>query len=362
MTADGRQADGRPTYGRRPVGRPDVWPAEGRRRRAGDAADLTVPAGVLDRLWPLHLVLDARGVIRHGGRTVEKAVGRSLRGVPLGDAFEVRPAWAGPAGDADVAAADYGRLHLRARTRHRTAFRAVVATLGPGRGAILDLSFGIGVAEAVSLNGLDAGDFPVTAQTVELFYLAEATDLAMAELRRANARLEAARLEAETHARTDPLTGVGNRRALTGAIDRLVLAGDPFAVIAFDLDRFKPVNDAHGHGAGDRVLRHVAAALAGGTRPEDTVARLGGDEFVVLVADGIGIGTAVQVAERLLAAIARPIPYQSGQITVSSSAGIALRAAGKDGPGRDAILAAADRALYAAKADGAGGVRVAGDV
>ena len=334
------------------------------RRRAGDdatdpAAEIGVPHPVLDRLWPLHLVLDGDGVIRSAGRTVIKVLGRSPTGEPLGGAFDVRPTRGGRATDADVAAMPHGRLSLKARTRQRTAFRAAVATLGPGRGALLDLSFGIGVAEAVAQHGLTAADFPLSAQTVELFYLAEATDLAMTELRRANGQLAAAHREAEAHARTDPLTGVGNRRALNGAMERAMTSARGFAVIAFDLDRFKPVNDTLGHGAGDRVLRHVASVLSTGTRPEDTVARLGGDEFVVVLSDLDCAETATGIAARLLAGVDQPIPYGDGTVSVSSSAGIAIRAAGPDGPGRDAILAAADRALYAAKADGRGCVRVA---
>src|SRR5690606_25352143 len=81
---------------------------------------------------------------------------------------------------------------------------------------------------------------------------------------------------------TDPLTGVGNRTALLRRLDG---AEGPVTVALLDLDRFKPVNDRHGHAAGDQVLRIVAARLQGAVRQQDLVARYGGDEFAVVFGD-----------------------------------------------------------------------------
>ena len=160
----------------------------------------------------------------------------------------------------------------------------------------------------------------------------------------------------------DGLTGLPNR-ALMG--DRLELAfasarrdGNGLVVLAMDLDRFKEVNDTLGHAAGDEVLRVVAGRLRGCLRVTDTLARVGGDEFV-LVAPGLdgdsGLST---LAARLLASMEEPVPLGMESRSVGLSIGAAvLPAQGfKDRP--EALLQDADLALYQAKADGGGCLRV----
>ena len=105
-------------------------------------------------------------------------------------------------------------------------------------------------------------------------------------------------------AETDSLTEVANRRAFDRVVESMKGSGDGrrLAVLLVDLDKFKAVNDAHGHAAGDAVLRAVAAVLAGAVRDGDLVARLGGDEFGVLL-PGVGAGAAQLVAHRMVEAI-----------------------------------------------------------
>ena len=149
----------------------------------------------------------------------------------------------------------------------------------------------------------------------------------------------------------DDLTGLPNRAhfrdRLQRALDRGQRDGRMVGLLFVDLDRFKSVNDGFGHEAGDHVLRQVAQVLLSATRATDTVARLGGDEFVVVV-EGMRDGTeALAAVERIFAALRAPVAVLDTELMVSASVGVAL--APQDGATVDALLAAADRAMYGAK-------------
>ncbi len=165
--------------------------------------------------------------------------------------------------------------------------------------------------------------------------------------------IERLRAELAEEAVRDPLTGLHNRRQLerTLAAERRHRAGDlESAVVVVDIDRFKDVNDRFGHAAGDEVLRAVAGVLRRATRDGDTVARMGGEEFV-LVLPGAGAGRAVERAEEIRRDCAALQHVLGGEtVTVTVSAGVAAGPVG--GARSDALLAAADRALYSAKASG----------
>jgi len=153
----------------------------------------------------------------------------------------------------------------------------------------------------------------------------------------------------------DPLTGLPNRLMLRERLggwcrdlDRPRPAG--FAVLCLDLDGFKAVNDRYGHGDGDWLLRLVAERLAGTLRQGDTVCRTGGDEFVVLLA-GAGLDGAVACAERILKTVGQPFVLdRAASACIGVSVGIAL--APGHGATPDALLRAADDALYAVKRGG----------
>jgi diguanylate cyclase (GGDEF)-like protein len=127
--------------------------------------------------------------------------------------------------------------------------------------------------------------------------------------------------------RRDALTGLPNRtllqEQLDAAIHRLNVGRTPLALLLLDLDRFKEVNDALGHGVGDAVLQAVAGRLRDAMRSGDTIARLGGDEFAVLLVDA-DEGTALQVAQRVRGALAEPIDVSALSLDVGASIGIAL--------------------------------------
>jgi diguanylate cyclase (GGDEF)-like protein/PAS domain S-box-containing protein len=152
----------------------------------------------------------------------------------------------------------------------------------------------------------------------------------------------------------DPLTGLPNRSLfmdrLGQALRRLDRRQRVLAVLFVDLDRFKAINDRYGHAAGDETLVAVGGRLREVLRPDDTVARLGGDEFVVLCEDLEDDLAAVRVAERVLAALDRPIVC--GETTVISSASIGIALTRRPETTADALLRDADMAMYRAKETG----------
>lgn len=165
---------------------------------------------------------------------------------------------------------------------------------------------------------------------------------------------------------TDPLTGVGNRRRLDAAIERIFAPGRPrredvVAALVIDLDRFKQVNDRLGHEAGDEVLVHLGRVLQACVRSADVAVRTGGDEFVLLL-PGLAAGPARRVAERIRAEFRRlPWPH-AGVERPSLSMGIAVAAlASATASSAEALLRDADEAAYAAKHAGRDAIHVHGD-
>jgi diguanylate cyclase (GGDEF)-like protein len=161
----------------------------------------------------------------------------------------------------------------------------------------------------------------------------------------------------EDAARTDPLTGVPNRRALAEAFERELARSRrtkrPVGLVVLDLDHFKRHNDAHGHPSGDSALQRCTYILMQETRGIDTVARIGGEEFAVIAPEADTEG-ARATAERLRRALEREFAAESPALTVSC--GVASSPA--NGLDRKGLLAAADRALYDAKARGRNRVEV----
>jgi two-component system cell cycle response regulator len=155
---------------------------------------------------------------------------------------------------------------------------------------------------------------------------------------------------------TDGLTGLRNRRYVFRHLESLLRAGTACGVLMIDVDRFKPLNDYYGHAAGDAALREVAARLREHVRASDIVARYGGEEFLVVMS-GAGAEETAVIAERLRAAIAdRPIDLGQAKLPVTVSIGSALAANMTDA---EALIAAADVAMYRAKSLGRNRVEAA---
>jgi diguanylate cyclase (GGDEF)-like protein/PAS domain S-box-containing protein len=158
----------------------------------------------------------------------------------------------------------------------------------------------------------------------------------------------------------DSLTSLPNRTLLLdrleSALRRMGRHRRSVAVLFLDLDRFKVVNDSLGHGAGDELLRTLAARLQATVRPGDTVARFGGDEFVVVCEEVTDIDHARAVARRVTAVLDEPFVVQGSQLVVTASVGIAVAATADDAA--EALLRDADAAMYRAKERGRGRVEV----
>ncbi len=162
-------------------------------------------------------------------------------------------------------------------------------------------------------------------------------------------------------ASTDELTGLPNRRALIAYAELRVRqaqrGGDSLSVLMIDVDRFKRINDTHGHAVGDDVLRHIAQVLPTGLLGRDRLGRLGGEEFL-MVLPGAAMDQAAQVADRMRAAIAAtPLIGTAGKLHFTVSIGVAEL--GQPSESAAALLARADAALYQAKGNGRNAVALA---
>ncbi|XZG70822.1 diguanylate cyclase domain-containing protein [Chitinibacteraceae bacterium HSL-7] len=145
----------------------------------------------------------------------------------------------------------------------------------------------------------------------------------------------------------DALTGIGNRRALNDAMQDALRRNTPCTLVYIDLDHFKPVNDTHGHEAGDLVLRTIAERLGQLIRSDDTLARWGGDEFVMLLDSQIDSAREQQLLGQLERMLNQPINWQGEAIQISASIGIAHYP--RDGYSPEDVVKAADQRMYASK-------------
>ncbi|MEG9528563.1 MAG: diguanylate cyclase, partial [Hyphomicrobiales bacterium] len=177
-------------------------------------------------------------------------------------------------------------------------------------------------------------------------------------LRRLMLQRDAAAAQAEAIARHDGLTGLANRRRFIDAVARAqaTLGAEPSsAVLLIDLDRFKPVNDLYGHAAGNAVLCAVAERLQQQLPAGGVAARLGGDEFAMLVPVEQGSEGLTRLAQAVIASISEPVSWNQNDLKVGATVGVAVVAANHADP--DAVLHAADLAMYQGKKDGRGNYR-----
>jgi len=247
-----------------------------------------------------------------------------------------------------------GALALHPRANELAAPRPI--TLHPGRRSLV--LGGVLVLDAWAISTQSAGD---ARPAVYLMAAAQVAVMALVlvRLQAASTRLDTERaLRAEVErlvidlkhlATHDPLTGVSNRTAfdtfLASALMRRRAPGRVGGLLVLDLDTFKAVNDRYGHAAGDDLLRTVARRLVALVRPSDMVARIGGDEFAIVL-DDIDVRTALTLAERVVNAVAEPVPVGSGAIVVAASVGVHAATA-RDTPSE--ALQYADAAMYGAK-------------
>lgn len=188
----------------------------------------------------------------------------------------------------------------------------------------------------------------------ELSQLGSALDDMARQLENRQRELQQALVSLTEQAMTDPLTGLYNRRFLWDALTREIAAARrkrvPFSVILFDLDRFKRVNDAFGHDAGDIVIKEVAAVLKASVRGSDIAVRHGGEEFAVLLPE-TSVDVAAERAERLRQELEQhEIRYGDDKLHITASFGVAENPPGASDAG--ALMRTVDAAMYSAKAAG----------
>ncbi|MDQ2905420.1 MAG: diguanylate cyclase [Chloroflexota bacterium] len=166
----------------------------------------------------------------------------------------------------------------------------------------------------------------------------------------------------KTLADTDPLTGLSNHRALLSMLEQEVQPNQssqrPCAMLFFDLDYFKALNDGYGHAAGDTVLRECAGVVRASVRGTDLVGRWGGEEFIVILPETL-VDEALLVAERLRSDVSEHIFTVGGGIHLTCSVGVACYPL--HAQDLDALISTADHAMYRAKRLGRNQVRAAGD-
>lgn len=305
---------------------------------------------ILMTLCPMHVHLRSTGHIAQAGPTLQKLRPvTEMVGARFLDVFEVyRPRLLVTM--PDLLDQEGGKLHLRFRDAPRTSLKGVLVRDGHG-GAVINLSFGISVVDAVRDYDLSGSDFAPTDLTIEMLYLVEAKSAAMEASRTLNKRLQGARVAAEEQAFTDTLTGLKNRRATDHILGRLARSDREFALMHLDLDFFKAVNDSLGHAAGDYVLQRVARILVGETRKDDTAARVGGDEFLVIFVGVSDRQRLADIAHRIIARLERPMAYEGEYCRISGSIGITLSDGRADVDPAE-LMQEADQALYASKRGG----------
>jgi diguanylate cyclase (GGDEF)-like protein len=227
-------------------------------------------------------------------------------------------------------------------------FAIPVVTLS-ARFSTRGLAVGVGITMLLILAVAFGSDAPAVLEDPPLVVVPIALVIAVGMLSTALMRSD---MEHRTEAVVDPLTGMLNRKALASRVQELTeqsrVSGEPVGVIVGDLDRFKRINDSHGHATGDAVLRDVAYVLRKQLRAFDLVYRLGGEEFLVLL-PGSTLERCEARAERLREAVAET-PMADG-VTLTMSFGVAASEPGHEFD-YETVFARADAALYEAKRAG----------
>ncbi len=191
----------------------------------------------------------------------------------------------------------------------------------------------------------------ITLALLIAWYTTRKINLKSQQVRKQMAELEQSRAALREEATHDPLTGLANRRLfydrLHHAIRHAMRYGGKVGILYLDMDRFKDINDQHGHHVGDAVLMEVAQRLLDCVRESDSVARLGGDEFVILLEGVQGREDCIAAALKIEQGLARTTRFDDLHMEIDASIGQALYP--DDGNDEDALIRAADAAMYQVK-------------
>ena len=316
---------------------------------------LEIPHESIDLLFPLHITVTPDGRIETVGPTLAKVFKETIIGLNFFEVFSViRPR--------RVTGMDHVRERLGSKIvvsgtpdgGSAVQFRCFAAALKNSSNLLLDLAFGVNLAEAMQRFELTGSDFKPNDFAIDLYYTFQTQSTLLEDSQKMASALKKAKIEAEIKANQDPLTAIANRGPLYSRIDKALSEtkqASKFALLHIDLDEFKSVNDNFGHTAGDEVLLQTAAVLTANSGENDLPARIGGDEFALLLSDPPDAESLKHFAEDLVTAIATPIRVDGQRVSVGASIGIVTF-----GPGEfsnsDRLLASSDIALYEAKNSG----------
>ncbi|WP_166416644.1 diguanylate cyclase domain-containing protein [Cochlodiniinecator piscidefendens] len=302
-------------------------------------------------LMPMHILINETGHISQAGPTIAKMFeGQALLGKRFLELFELRRPSAIHS-IRDLRDLSGSKIQIRTRCKRRAGLKGAIASWGDGKSVLLNLSFGIGVLDAVTEYNLSNADFAPTDLTVEMLYLVEAKAAVMYELKKLNSKLQGDKCAAEETANTDTLTGLSNRRALDRVLARYTAQNESFGLMHLDLDYFKSVNDNLGHAAGDFVLQSVASILRKETRSSDTVVRSGGDEFIIVFLGLTDVDILNNIALRIIAKLEAPMLFEGQTCRISASVGTTTSDF-YSVIDIEKMQADADKALYASKHKG----------
>lgn len=307
----------------------------------------------LNDLFPFHLTLqlDTTPTIFRAASTLERWLGCDFADRPFADCFDIlRPAISALDGPTLLAKRD--TVFVIEAKGHFAQLRGQIVVLGSER-AIFIGSPVLTTTTRVEELGLSLADFAPHDVTVDLIVLQRFAEMQLADLKEQAAELDeaqAATARLSESAATDPLTGLANRRAFWSRCGAEIDNQRELALLFIDVDRFKAVNDVHGHGVGDAVLRSIGSRLTETVRPDDLVARLGGDEFAVLLADADQRTTA-SIVGRIQDAVGKPIDIDGHICESSISIGVVSRTANET---VDELVQDADAAMYEGRQHGPG--------
>jgi len=292
-----------------------------KQREARLAEALRVERSVLDAAGQAIAVVKGGAVARCNDAFLQllQIQPDELAAAPVADLFAERTYWNELAGAAERASASDNAVTRELRVRR----------FAPGRGPE---QF---VWCQITLRAIGDGEYVVALADID-------------QIRGREAR-------AQHDARHDELTGLPNRRLLServrAALATSALRNSGCAILVFDLDGFKPINDKFGHPAGDLVLQEIALRLKNIVRPQDTVARIGGDEFALLMPDCGSQQDVERIAQRILRELAQPLTTADlGGARLTASLGVVI--APEDGREPEWLMRLADRAMYDAKIEG----------
>ncbi|WP_134682287.1 GGDEF domain-containing protein [Paracoccus ravus] len=297
-------------------------------------------------IFPMHLVISRDGRIFSAGRTISKMIGdqkffQHVFGIDSGiELFN--------AGDFDAERLSGPSICVRSLMFNDLCLQG--SSSRSGNFYILNFGFGMGLRTAVERLNLVRGDFAPSDPSLDFLLIGEAMRAATAEINHLADRVDTARISAEKHAVTDPLTGILNRRGFELEMARAIrrFGTSPFSLFQLDVDDFKQINDAHGHLFGDLCLRHVADVLRVNLGEKGVCGRVGGDEFSALVFGNFTLDQLGRLKEKILLAISSPLYSQKSKVHISACIGY-WRANDLVNLDAASLWHAADLALYSEK-------------